>query len=381
MSARIPVLRPQLPDADRLLPYLRRIDASRIYTNWGPLTEELESRLAGHFGLPPGSVVSASSGTAALAGAIAATAGRATPDRPIAIVPALTFVATPIAAEQCGYRPYVTDVDARSWLLDIGRLNDSALLNDVGVVLVSSPFGRPVPHEACSAFQERTGIPVVIDGGASFDALSADPGRHTGDVPVALSFHATKSFSTAEGGCVVTVDTALAHRVVQALNFGFHSSRECASPSTNGKMSEYHAAIGLAELDGWPDKHRALGDVAARYHTRFAAVGLANRFVGAPAIAGCYALFVASDAEESSRVQRHLDAAAIEFRLWYGHGILGHPYFRDVRHDRLDTTDRLAPTIIGLPVAPDLSSAAIDAIVSTVAAAVVKDIHEGRLEH
>ena len=42
----IPVLRPLLPRAERLLPYLRRIDETRIYSNHGPLSGELERRLA-----------------------------------------------------------------------------------------------------------------------------------------------------------------------------------------------------------------------------------------------------------------------------------------------------------------------------------------------
>src|SRR6476661_10558001 len=87
----VPVLRPLLPTVDRLLPYLSRIDASRCYTNWGPLASELEGRLARRFGVGDHGVISASSGTAALVGAILATAGRATPDRPLAILPALTF--------------------------------------------------------------------------------------------------------------------------------------------------------------------------------------------------------------------------------------------------------------------------------------------------
>ena len=60
----IPVLRPLLPTAERLLPYLSRIDASRCYTNWGPLVSEFEGRLARHFRVPRHGVVSASSGTA-----------------------------------------------------------------------------------------------------------------------------------------------------------------------------------------------------------------------------------------------------------------------------------------------------------------------------
>ena len=117
---RVPVLRPLLPTADRLQPYLRRIDTSRVYTNHGPLVCELERRLAEHFTLPTGSVASASSGTIGLMGAILATAGRATPERPFALMPAFTFVATAVAAEQCGYRPYLADIDAETWMLDAG---------------------------------------------------------------------------------------------------------------------------------------------------------------------------------------------------------------------------------------------------------------------
>jgi len=43
----IPVLRPLLPAAERLLPYLRAIDASRVYSNHGPLVTGLARRLAG----------------------------------------------------------------------------------------------------------------------------------------------------------------------------------------------------------------------------------------------------------------------------------------------------------------------------------------------
>src|SRR3954452_20462497 len=81
----IPVLRPYLPSAERLLPYLRRIDATRVYTSWGPLALELEERLCRCFSLPRGGVVSASSGTSALTAAILAAAGRAAPGRRLAI--------------------------------------------------------------------------------------------------------------------------------------------------------------------------------------------------------------------------------------------------------------------------------------------------------
>ncbi len=44
-----------------------------------------------------------------------------------------------------------------------------------------APFGRPVPQTAWLEFREQTGIPVVIDGAATFEAgLRADPNGSSG---------------------------------------------------------------------------------------------------------------------------------------------------------------------------------------------------------
>lgn len=357
------MLRPRLPAADRLLPYLRRIDDTRSYTNWGPLASELEGRLAAQLGLPDGGVVTASSGTAALVGAILGSVGRAGADRPLAILPAFTFVATASAVEQCGYRPYLVDVDGDDWLLDADALNGHPMLGRAALVVPVATFGRPVAQEPWLAFRRRSGIPVVIDGAASFEALASDAGPFTGDIPVSMSFHATKSFATGEGGCVATTNVSLAMRVIEALNFGFFERRESRTASINGKMSEYHAAVGLAELDEWPSKRLAFSAVAAAYRRRLAAAGLADRLVTTPTVAGCYVLYRCADAHDAVRVCQSLTKSSVEHRLWYGTGLLGQPHFRDAPHDSLDVTERLAPLVIGLPVAPDLPESAIDQVV------------------
>jgi dTDP-4-amino-4,6-dideoxygalactose transaminase len=368
----IPVLRPLLPDAGRLLPYLRRIDASRTYTNWGPLASELEARLASKFGLPTGGVTSASSGTAALVGAILATAGRALADRPLALVPAFTFVATALAAEQCGYRPHLVDVDAESWRVHADTLYDHPLLAQVGLVIPVAPFGRAVPQAPWLEFRRKTGVAVAIDGGASFEAISADPAPFVGEVPVALSFHATKSFSTAEGGCVLTTDPRAGVQVGQALNFGFFATRECLSASTNGKMSEYHAAIGLATLDDWPATLAALQTIASFYRRQLELIGLSHRIVVAPDVAGCYALFRCSDGPEAAHLGRSLTASHIGSRFWYGRGLHRQPHYADASRDDVAVAEHTGSCTIGLPVAPDLTSADIDRVVSAIA----KGVHD-----
>ena len=364
---RIQVLRPLLPDADRLLPYLRRIDASRTYTNWGPLASELEARLAAHFGLPDLCVTSASSGTGALVGAILSTADKASAERPLAIVPALTFVATALSAEQCGFRTHLVDVDADSWRLQPETLYQHPLLEQGGLVVPVAPFGRAVPQTPWVEFRERTGVAVVIDGGASFEAISADPTRYLGEIPVALSFHATKSFATAEGGCVITADSRSSADIHQALNFGLFATRDCRAASTNGKMSEYHAAVGLAELDGWAVKHERLRTVANSYRQMLGVVGLSDRVWVAPDVASCYVLFRCAGDREANSVLRSLDASNVETRFWYGPGVHRQSYYADASRDSLPVTERIAPLAVGLPVALDLSEASIRRVVAALA--------------
>ena len=369
-EAPVPVLRPLLPTTDRLVPYLRRIDATRIYTNYGPLVCELERRLAGHFGLPAGCVASASSGTAALTGAILATAGRATRARPFALMPAFTFVATAVAAEHCGYQPYLADVDAKTWMLDPERLVRHPNLGEVGVVIPVAPFGRPVPQRPWREFRDRTGIPVVIDGAASFD-VGCGPLRNVlGAVPVALSLHATKGFGAGEGGAVVWADPEGLARVAQALNFGFSGSRDSRTPSTNGKMSEYHAAVGLAALDGWAASREAFLGVADAYRRAMEAAGLADRFFAAPDIGFGYALFQCRSAAEAARAQEELRRFRVDSRLWYGNGLHRQSYFAAAPRDRLDTTDEVAPAFLGLPMAPDLTANQITRVATRLAACV-----------
>jgi len=364
-SKDLPVLRPQLPSVNRLLPYLRRIDAARVYTNHGPLSAELEGRLASHLKLPAQSVACASSGTSALIGAILAAAGRASENQPLALMPAFTFTATAVAAEQCGYRPYLADIDPTAWMLEPERLAGHSMLSQVGLVIPVAPFGGPIPQKPWLSFREQTGIPVVIDGAASFDRVALAPAQFLGAIPVALSFHATKAFATGEGGAVASSNTGLITQVAQALSFGFHNTRDSRGPSTNGKMSEYHAAVGLAELDGWMKKEQSLQHVIGCYRELLDGQG----FIGAPDIGLSYALFECRNPAEAEAIQSGLWRCCIETRLWYGKGLHHQTYFSAARRDRLDVTDGIAPRLLGLPIAPDLSQPEIARVVSALTAA------------
>src|ERR1700682_5754791 len=111
----IPVMRPVLPAADRLLPYLKQIDHARIYSNFGPLALSFERRLAAHFGLPETTVTTVANATLGLALALLAQQVR---PGALCMLPAWTFIASAHAVRLAGLVPYFIDVDARTWALD-----------------------------------------------------------------------------------------------------------------------------------------------------------------------------------------------------------------------------------------------------------------------
>lgn len=363
----IPVYRPRLPSADALHPYLATLDHTRRYSNHGPLERQLAARLSRLLGSDAPITATAGSGMAALVGAILAHAGRASAARRLCLCPGYTFIATAAAVEQCGYQVHLIDVDQTTWWPDPDALMAHPALSEVGLVMPVAPYGRAVPQDGWRRFEAATGIPVVIDGAAALESLADHPQAYVGPIPVALSFHATKVFGTGEGGAVVTTDHDVLMRSIQAMNFGFLGSRRAETAGINGKMSEYHAAVGLAELDGWNEKRVTYARVSALYRDGVSRYGLGARVIIAPIIASCYALYEAVNVAEARSVTAALAEAGAEHRYWYGLGLHLEPYFADAGRDPLPGVEALAPRLIGLPAGPDLGPGEIERIVAAVA--------------
>ena len=96
----VPVARPRLPLADKLLPYLHLIHESRWYSNSGPLVEEFEARLALH--AHGGAVAAVANSTVGLTLALLASE---VPPGSLCMVPAWTFAATGHAIRLAGLSP------------------------------------------------------------------------------------------------------------------------------------------------------------------------------------------------------------------------------------------------------------------------------------
>ncbi|WP_372886493.1 DegT/DnrJ/EryC1/StrS family aminotransferase [Shimia sp.] len=361
-----PVNRPLLPSAAQIAPYLERIDASRWYTNRGPLLVELEQRLCALAGLPEQALTLTASGTAALEAAILATAGPASAARPHALIPSYTFPATALAAERCGYRPWFVDVDPATMAVDPRALARHPQLARCGVILPVAAYGMRPDLAAYERLRAETGIAVVVDAAAAFEQVLAHR-LISEQVPLALSFHATKSFSTGEGGAVLWGAAEGYAEISRIINFGFLEGRETRSPGLNGKLSDYHAAVGLAMLDIWPERQAAQAGVAALYRRSAADCGLDGALLLTPEVSSAYALLRCRDASQAAGVTERLTRRGMDWRRWYEGGVHRMRHFAALPRDALPGTEELAATLIGLPTAIDLSRDALDPVLRAAA--------------
>lgn len=351
----IPIMRPKLPSADRIVPYLRGIDATRIYSNFGPLTLSLEDRLSSHFGLTAGSVATVTNATIGLTLALQAQGAR---PGTLCAMPAWTFVASAHAAMLAGLTPYFIDVDPGTCALAPEAI-DAALAgvrDSIGAVMPVFPFGQPIDVAAWDLYGARTGLPVVIDAAAGFDAL--EPGR----TPAVVSLHATKVIGVGEGGFVISDDARLVRDVRTRSNFGFAGTREATVPSVNAKLSEYHAALGHAALDEWHETRAEWMTAAGMYRRAFAEsnqVRLQPGFGESWVTSTC----VLHLDYAAVRAERALAAAQIASRRWWGLGAHAHRATMSLPRGALPTTQILAETTIAVPFFRDLGSTVVEQVV------------------
>ena len=79
--------------------------------------------------------------------------------------------------------------------------------------------------------------------------LMAQWGRESATgIAAGLLFHATKLFTTAEGGALISHSAETEKRIYHLKNFGISGEETVVSPGINGKMNELQAALGLSTL-------------------------------------------------------------------------------------------------------------------------------------
>jgi dTDP-4-amino-4,6-dideoxygalactose transaminase len=357
---RVAILVPKLPSTEELLPFLRRIDASRWYSNYGPLWREFRDALTSFMGARTGRpdlrVAFTSSGTGALELALRV---RAIAGRRLCLMPSFTFIASAHAVCNAGLEPFLLDVDEHSLALT-PKIVERALHHlpeAPAAVLVISAFGAPPDIRAWEAFERTYRIPVVFDAAAAL--MSLDTAGHQ---PICVSLHATKVFAIGEGGVVLSTDAGLVDQITAMTGFGFAGSARVSSVrGGNYRISEYAAAIGLASLATVEHKVAQLKSVVGAY-----ARGLRNSRIRLQDGVGerwvTMTLNVLLPPGSVDDILGRLDRAGVPWRHWWGLGCHTHPAFADLPSADLPVTRDLAPRVIGVPCHTDLTEESIGII-------------------
>jgi len=352
----VPVMRPRLPLQSALAPYLRRIDESRTYTNFGPLHLELESRLAEYFGVHETEILLVANGTLALQGAIETASVRDTRW----VIPSWTFVASAEAVSSAKREIFFGDVNSTDWRLQL------SLATAQEPHIVVAPFGdSPRLREIRQIVAES---PVIVDAASCFDACGSMGSDIMTNALVMVSLHATKLVTTGEGGVLIG-DPQWISDVKRWSNFGFRGRRIADVRGTNAKLSEYSAAVGLASLDAWSRTKEELAVVATHYRQTLEEIGLSLQ----PALDSGHVTSTAvvrfADGAVRNHVRDALYQSGIETRAWWSEGVHRMETFADCpRREELLVTDNLASTTLGLPFFIDMTDTQIDAVVRTIGA-------------
>jgi dTDP-4-amino-4,6-dideoxygalactose transaminase len=109
-------------------------------------------------------------------------------------------------------------------------------------------YGNPCNIDEIQKIADRHGLKVIYDAAHAFGVKKNGVSvLNYGDLSV-LSFHATKVFSTIEGGAIICHTEAMKHHIDNLKNFGFRGETVVEEPGINAKLNEVQAAYGLLQL-------------------------------------------------------------------------------------------------------------------------------------
>ena len=234
------VTQPFLPPLEEFQPYLEQIWENKWLTNGGPFHQELEEKLGHYLGVEHLALFA--NGTLALVTALQAL--RITGE---VITTPYSFVATAHSLLWNGIKPIFVDIQPGTFNLDPEKI-EAAITPHTTAILPVHVYGNPCDVEKIQKIADTYGLKVIYDAAHAFGVnYKGESLLKHGDLSI-LSFHATKVFSTFEGGAIICPDAKTKKRIDDLKNFGYSGEVTVIAPGINAKMNEMQAAFGLLLL-------------------------------------------------------------------------------------------------------------------------------------
>jgi len=295
------------------------------------------------------------------------------------ICPSFTFVSTANAALRVGARPVFADIEDRTLGLDPNDV-ERRLTPRTAAILPVHYAGVAPDMQALLDIAKRRGLRVVED--AAQGIAASWRGRALGTLGDAgcLSFHETKNLSCGEGGALVVSDPELAKRAEIVREKGTNRAAffrgevdkyTWVAEGSSYVLSDVLAAILDAQLDKLAEIQSRRAAIVARYRAGLA--GWAEeRCVELPAQLPerepNHHIFFLLYADTARR-DRALQALRADGVMATFHYVPLHsaPHGRRISAEQeLPVTDRVAGTLLRLPLHPRLSDTDVDRVIEAV---------------
>lgn len=365
MSEPIYVTRPSLPPLAKYVELLEQIWDKRVLTNGGPFHQQLEARLASY--LHASAVSLTANGALALELAIQAAdlSGEV-------ITTPYSFVATTHSVLRENLRPVFVDIRKDDFNIDVDAI-ERAITPATSAIVTVHCYGNPCQVERIEEIAQEHGLRVIYDAAHAFGVrLNGRSLFSWGDMST-LSFHATKSYNTFEGGAVTFSDERGKPWLDRLKNFGIESEVSIPAVGTNAKMSELNAALGLLQLDLYEQVRAARREVDAAYRRLLDGIdGIEIPPIPAGVDANySYFPLLVTERFGCSRdaLYEHLKVDNIFSRRYFYPLLSNLEMYRDepsARPENLPVANRAVEQILCLPIYPDLTMPEVERVAARI---------------
>ncbi len=326
----------------------------------GPTVRAFESAFAEFCGTEH--AVATSNGTTALHAALVA-AGIGPGDT--VLTSPFTFVATANAVRHAGAEVAFVDVDARTFTLDPDAVERhlEAHGHDVDAIVPVHLFGLPADTDRLLELADRYDLTVVEDACQAHGARA--DGERVGSIGDAgcFSFYPSKNMTTGEGGMVTTDDDEIARRLYRYVDHGRNATGKHVDVGHNFRMTSIAGAMGREQLRRLPEFNRK-----RRQHAEVLTAALSELPLATPRTVPdrhhVYNQYTVLTGHRDALAD-HLEVRGVDTGVYYPTPVHLEPAFDDVAAD-CPTAERLAGTVLSLPVHPTLDETDLDAVVDAV---------------
>ena len=237
----IPVTKCFLPPIELYTEWVQKAYDKQWLTNRGELVQLLEERLKGYLGVEWMTVTNNGTIPLQIALKLLGKGGEI-------ITTPFSYVATTAAIVWENCTPVFVDIHPEYLTIDETKI-ESAITEKTTCILATHVFGNPCAVDVIEAIAKKHNLYVIYDAAHAFGVTYQGQSIFNyGDVST-CSFHATKLFHTGEGGAMFAKDSEIRHQLFYSHNFGHNGPLDFYGLGINGKISELHAAMGLAVFE------------------------------------------------------------------------------------------------------------------------------------